>query len=51
MKQTAVEWLVETMQKQIDAGYGFSPKHEEEIIEQANAMFEEQIKNSYHSGK
>lgn len=36
--ESAVEWLVETIQKQIDAGYGFTPKYEEGIIEEAKKM-------------
>ena len=44
MKQTAVEWLVEKIQ-QANPTFKFDA-----LIREANAMFEEQIKNSYHSG-
>lgn len=47
MKQTAVEWLVETLNNKID----YIPiKHWDylrETIQQANAMFEEQIIDTY----
>ena len=42
MKQSAVEWLIEKMQNQIDAGYGFNPKYEEEILTQAKEMEKQQ---------
>lgn len=37
-KQTAVEWLVEAIQKQIDSGYGFDPRFDEKIINQFKEM-------------
>jgi hypothetical protein len=43
MKQTAVEWLIEKMQNQIDAGYGFNPKYEEALVNQAKEMEKQQI--------
>ena len=42
MKQTAVEWLIEKMQNQIDAGYGFNPKHEVALVNQAKEMEKQQ---------
>lgn len=50
MKQTAVEWLIETIQKQIDAGYGFSPKFEEVIVGQAKEKEKEKIIDAYNQG-
>jgi len=47
MEQTAVEWLIEKMQNQIDAGYGFNPKYEEALVNQAKEMEKQQIKDAW----
>jgi|688.fasta_scaffold355654_5 hypothetical protein len=49
-KQTAVEWLIETIQKHIDAGYYFSPKFEEVIVGQAKEMEKKQIIDAWIDG-
>jgi hypothetical protein len=43
MKQTAVEWLVEEIHKNIN----WIPPH---IVEQANEMFEQQIIDAFEQG-
>ena len=46
MEQTAVEWLIENSH--------IIPKNElnkRELIEQANKMFEQQIKSARHNGR
>jgi hypothetical protein len=48
MKQTAVEWLVETITKKHDKH--FSTFYGAEI-EQANQMFEEQIRRAFCHGE
>jgi hypothetical protein len=48
MKQTAIEWLVETITKKHDKH--FSTFYGAEI-EQANQMFEEQIIDAYEEGE
>ena len=37
-KMTAVEWLVEEIQRLNDSGYEFHPKYNEEIIAEAKVM-------------
>ena len=48
-KQTAVEWLVEQIIRKHPIIVQFLPNYnfDKEIIEQANAMFEEQIMDAY----
>ena len=50
MKQTAVEWLIENIKTLNNNGYEFHPKYNDVLIEQANAMFEEQVKDAYKFG-
>lgn len=50
MKQTAVEFLMEEMQKRIPSLYGYFVMEMHSLCEQAEELFEEQIKNSYKSG-
>jgi molybdenum-dependent DNA-binding transcriptional regulator ModE len=45
-KQTPVEWLVQEL-KLTESMY----KHTKDVLEQANKMFEEQIKEAYSRGK
>jgi hypothetical protein len=47
MKKTAMNWLIEKMQNQIDAGYGFDPKYEEALVNQAKEMEKQQQENIY----
>ena len=43
MKQSSIEWLISEIQRHNDAGYEFNPKHEEEIIEQAEQMHKQEM--------
>lgn len=50
MAQTAVNWLISEIQRYNDSGYEFHPKYNEEIIEQAKEMEQQQIIDTYISG-
>ena len=47
MKQSSIEWLISEIQRHNDAGYEFNPKHEEEIIEQAEQMHKGELKQAF----
>lgn len=46
MKQTAVEWIYAELVNHID----MPSNHRKELFEQANKMFEEQIKDAWFDG-
>ena len=48
--KTAVEWLIGYINHLNENGYDFRPKYDENIVEQANKMFEEQMKDAYNDG-
>ena len=49
--KTAVEWLMGYINHLNENGYDFRPKYDENIVEKANKMFEEQIRKSYCDGE
>ena len=49
-KQTAVDWLIEQIQKQVDAGYGFNPRFDGNVIDQALQLEKQQIVDAYERG-
>jgi hypothetical protein len=48
--KSAVEWLVDYIENLNKNGYEFHPKFEEDLIEQAKEMFEQQIIDARQSG-
>jgi hypothetical protein len=43
MEQSSIEWLISEIQRHNDAGYEFNPKHDEEIIEQAEQIHKQEM--------
>lgn len=47
---TAVEWLVDYIEKLNKSGYVFHPKYNEHIVQQAKEMEKQQIIDAYNDG-
>jgi hypothetical protein len=44
---TAVEWLVDYIEKLNKSGYEFHPKYNEDIVQQAKEMEKQQMRSSF----